>query len=229
MHALDTRKQEVFRYIVESYIATAEPVGSNFLAEKSDLGVSGATIRNEMGELERAGYLTHPHTSAGRVPTEKGYRYYVENIMTVAPASRSEKEDLGVLAAQYTSQRDTLKALARLLAELVHNAVIVAFSRDSVYYTGLSSLFSQPEFRDHSHTVSVSRIFDNCEDQIDEVYNAVGADNIKVMIGSENPFGSACSIVSARVKDEQLIAVMGPVRMDYSRNFGLIKEAIELV
>ena len=78
---LETRKEKILGLIVDSYTQNAEPVGSKFLVEECGLEVSGATVRNEMRDLEEQGYLTHPHTSSGRMPTEIGYQYYVEHIM----------------------------------------------------------------------------------------------------------------------------------------------------
>ncbi|MFA6736938.1 MAG: winged-helix domain-containing protein, partial [Saccharofermentanales bacterium] len=81
--ALDERKKLILKAVVDDYISTAEPVGSKALALRSDFNISSATIRNEMAELENDGYLIHPHTSAGRIPTDKGYRVYVDNLMQI--------------------------------------------------------------------------------------------------------------------------------------------------
>ena len=88
---LDERKQRVLQAVVQDYIESAEPVGSRTLARKYDLGVSPATIRNEMADLEMLGYLEHLHTSSGRVPSAKGYRLYVDSLMPVQPMSDEEK------------------------------------------------------------------------------------------------------------------------------------------
>src|SRR3982751_118467 len=88
---LDPRSQQILRAVIEEYVTTAEPVGSQTLVERFRLGVSSATVRNVMSELEQAGYLSHPHTSAGRIPTDAGYRLYVESIapeMSLAPVER---------------------------------------------------------------------------------------------------------------------------------------------
>ena len=85
-HPLDERKEQILREIVEAYVRRGEPVGSKIVADAAGLGVSSATIRNEMAILEREGYISHPHTSAGRIPTDKGYRYYVD---VLAPPCRA--------------------------------------------------------------------------------------------------------------------------------------------
>jgi heat-inducible transcriptional repressor len=89
--AHDERRLEVLRAIVQDYVSTNDPVGSKALAERHDLGVSPATIRNDMAVLEEQGYITQPHTSAGRVPTDKGYRLFVDRLSAVKPLSVAEK------------------------------------------------------------------------------------------------------------------------------------------
>src|SRR3954447_4260414 len=89
--SLDDRKLEVLRAIVEDYVETQEPVGSKALVERHSLGVSPATIRNDMATLEEEGYITQPHTSAGRIPTDKGYRLFVDRLSTVKPLSGAER------------------------------------------------------------------------------------------------------------------------------------------
>ena len=88
---LDERKLEVLRAIVEDYVSTSEPVGSKSLVERHNLGVSPATIRNDMAVLEEEGYITQPHTSAGRIPTDKGYRLFVDRLATIKPLSMPER------------------------------------------------------------------------------------------------------------------------------------------
>ena len=89
---LDDRKQRVLKAIIEDYVASAEPVGSRTLARKYDLGVSPATIRNEMADLEMLGYLEQIHTSSGRIPSSKGYRFYVDGLIPPEPVSDVEKQ-----------------------------------------------------------------------------------------------------------------------------------------
>src|SRR6201994_4212904 len=92
---LSQRQRDILRLVVEEYVATRPPVGSKGLVERAALGVSPSTVRNELAELERLGLLTHPHTSAGRVPTESGYRVYVDELLT-RPESRTDEFPLGL-------------------------------------------------------------------------------------------------------------------------------------
>jgi heat-inducible transcriptional repressor len=124
---LDERKESILRAIIEAYIRSGEPVGSKSVADGSELGVSSATVRNEMGTLEREGYVSHPHTSAGRVPTDKGYRYYVD---VLAPSVRTDpkikREIEGFLLGTVAALDDLLKRASTLLADLTDLASLAA-------------------------------------------------------------------------------------------------------
>jgi heat-inducible transcriptional repressor len=136
---LDERKRLVLRAIIDSYIETAEPVGSRTIARKHDLGVSPATIRNEMADLEETGYLQQPHVSAGRVPSDKGYRFYVDALMEpyVFPGVELRKLHEEMLNAQPSTERRIHEA-ARLLAFLTQSvSLIVAPSTDQLVFKHL--------------------------------------------------------------------------------------------
>ena len=111
-----SRRLLVLRAVVEDYIRSQEPVGSNAIARKHDLGVSSATVRNDMAALEDEGYLTQPHTSAGRVPTEKGYRYFVDQLATVVPLSEAQRRGIGEFLSGSANLQDTLQRSALFLA-----------------------------------------------------------------------------------------------------------------
>ncbi len=175
-----------------------------------------------MSRLEELGLLTHPHTSAGRVPTGQGYRYYVDHLMKKGDTSDEHRDALNV-ASDMHDIRMQVKGVAKRLAEIARNAVIVAFSADSVYYTGISYLFRQPEFKDQVRTINVSSIFDHCDEHIDTVYEKIDKKGATVMIGSENPFGNACSLVGVRTKDDTLVTILGPMRMDYQNNVSMLE------
>lgn len=113
-----TRRMVVLRAVIEDYIRSQEPVGSAALTKQHDLGVSSATIRNDMAALEEEGYLIQPHTSAGRVPTEKGYRYFVDRLATVVPLSGAQRRGIDGFLSGSVSLQDTLQRAARLLARI---------------------------------------------------------------------------------------------------------------
>ncbi len=132
---LDDRKLEVLRAIVEDYVSTNEPVGSKVLVERHHLGVSPATIRNDMGALEDDGYITQPHTSAGRVPTDKGYRLFVDKLSTVKPLTPPERRAIEEFLRGAVDLEDVVNRSVRLLAQLTRQVAVVQYpslSRSSV-------------------------------------------------------------------------------------------------
>jgi heat-inducible transcriptional repressor len=124
---LDDRKLEVLRAIVEDYVATQEPVGSKALVERHNLGVSPATIRNDMAALEEEGYIHQPHTSAGRVPTDKGYRLFVDRLSSVKPLSAAERRAIQSLLEGAVDLDDVVDRTVRLLAQLTRQVAVVQY------------------------------------------------------------------------------------------------------
>jgi heat-inducible transcriptional repressor len=132
---LDDRKLDVLRAIVQDYVSTNEPVGSKMLVERHHLGVSPATIRNDMGVLEDEGYITQPHTSAGRVPTDKGYRLFVDKLSTVKPLTAAERRAIEEFLRGAVDLEDVVNRTVRLLAQLTRQVAVVQYpslSRSSV-------------------------------------------------------------------------------------------------
>jgi heat-inducible transcriptional repressor len=125
--ALEERKLEVLRAVVEDYIATNDPVGSKALAERHNLGVSPATIRNDMAALEEEGYIAQPHTSAGRVPTDKGYRLFVDRLASLKPLSGAERRAIASFLEGAVDLDDVLHRTVRLLAQLTQQVAVVQY------------------------------------------------------------------------------------------------------
>ena len=124
---LEERKLEVLRAIVEDFVATNEPVGSKHVAERHRLGVSAATVRNDMSALEDEGYIVQPHTSAGRVPTDKGYRLFVDQLSTVKPLSAAERRAIESFLTGAADLDDVVRRSVRLLAQLTHQVAVVQY------------------------------------------------------------------------------------------------------
>lgn len=219
---MEERKQHILRLIIEEYIEHAEPVGSQFLVEEGSLEVSAPTIRNEMRELEEQGYLTHPHTSSGRIPTEKGYMFYVENLMQPKAVSKSMIADMEAVVTDVKEYRQRVKNIAKYIAEKVQSAIVVAFDEDTIYYTGISNMFSQPEFRDYAYAVKVSSIFDQCEERIETMYEMLTSEKPSILIGEQNPFGEMCGLVGGRLDENTAFSILGPTRMNYAFDHSII-------
>src|SRR3989338_8279531 len=218
---METRQAQILKLVIEEYTRTAEPIGSGQIEAMGVLDVSAPTIRNELRELEETGYLTHPHTSAGRIPTEMGYEYYLTHLVEKSlPSKRLQEEIVELHALGDGEQR--MKDIAKFIAELAGGAVIIAFDPHRIYYTGISYLFSAPEFQNVAHTIKVSSLFDHCEQHIQEFFDGMNENQLRVFVGGRNPMGSVCSTVAFR-SGENIFALVGPMRMNYSKNIALLE------
>jgi heat-inducible transcriptional repressor len=225
------RQQLILRSIVEQYAEVASPVGSSLLAKV--FHVSSATIRAEMAELERLGYITQPHTSAGRVPTDKGYRLYVnsisEDVSVVAPAERRAERALTARVQGAGVPEHTIRATVDTLVELTHNLGLATIG-NQLYMSGLSNLFGQPEFVQTGQVQQVARLLDNLEPWLRE---AAPNQALNVYIGRENPIGrtAGCSLIISRFRspysNNSYIGVLGPTRQSYRDVMQLVGKAGE--
>ena len=227
--AMTTRQQSILNAIVEQYAEVASPVGSSLLAKL--FNVSSATIRAEMVELERGGFITQPHTSAGRVPTDKGYRYYVNAVAAEAPAELSnDRRGQKALAARVKVggvPERTIRNTVDTLVELTHNLGLATIG-NQLYMSGLSNLFGQPEFIDGSQVRQVAQLLDNLEPWLRE---AAPNEPLSVYIGGENPIGrsAGCTLIISRFRspfsDRSYIGTLGPTRQSYRDVMTLVARA----
>lgn len=227
------RQRRLLFAIVEHYAEVASPVGSSLLAKAFD--VSSATIRAEMVQLEEEGYIAQPHTSAGRVPTDKGYRFYVNNVaeeaQTNAPERRIERALKSRVHEGGLPER-VIRNSVDTLVELTHNLGMATIG-DQLYMSGLSNLFGQPEFVHPGQVREVARLLDNLEPWLRE---AAPNQPLSVYIGRENPIGRAagCSLIISKFRspfsDSSYIGVLGPTRQSYRDVMTLVRrtgEALE--
>jgi len=225
------RQKIILNLIIREYINTAEPVSSKYLASKGKLKYSSATLRNEMAELERSGYIFQPHTSAGRIPTEKGFNFYIDNFIKDKDLSIKGQQIIkNAVAVAKKEQLNVIKTLARSLAELSGVAVIIGFDTNDFYYTGLSNLFSQPEFRDYDLVCNMSAVIDKLDEAMVDIFESV--DNLEILLGKKNPFAPDCGSVLAKYstgEEEVMLGILGPMRMDYQNNYSLLKYTRELI
>jgi heat-inducible transcriptional repressor len=224
------RQRQILHAIVEQYAEVASPVGSNLLAKV--FKVSSATIRAEMAELERHGFIMQPHTSAGRVPTDKGYREYVNTLAEVKDEQHHEQRGERALAARVQhggAPERIIRNAVDTLVELTHNLGIATIG-NQLYISGLSNLFGQPEFIDSRQVQQVARLLDNLEPWLRE---AAPNKPLSVYIGAENPIGRAAnvSLIISRFRspysDQSYIGVLGPTRQSYRDVMTLVRHAGE--
>ena len=221
------RQRKLLNAIVEQYAEVAAPVGSITLAKL--FGVSSATIRSDMSQLEEAGYIMQPHTSAGRVPTDKGYRSYVNQLTETDTPPMLDRGTKAIDARVATHGDHTDRAIRSAvdsLVELTHNLGLATIG-DQLYMSGMANLFAQPEFVDSSRNVQrVAQMLDNLEPWLRE---AAPNEPLNVYIGAENPVGksSSASLIISRFRspysDRSYIGVLGPTRQDYARVMRLVR------
>lgn len=227
MWHMTERQEAILLAIVEQYAEVASPVGSSLLAKL--FGVSSATIRAEMASLERLGYIQQPHTSAGRVPTDKGYRYYVNSLSEAVnhPAERRAERALTARVESGGLPDRTIRNAVDTLVELTHNLGLATIG-DQLYMSGLSNLFGQPEFVGGAQVRQVARLLDNLEPWLRE---AAPNEPLSVYIGTENPIGRSANatLIISRFRspysDRSYIGVLGPTRQQYRDVMGLVEHA----
>lgn len=213
---MDERLKKLLAVAIEDVIHTGNPVGSQHLVEEYGLDMSPATVRNWFAELEELGFLAQTHTSSGRMPTEKGYRLYADELMQKRPLGKREMQELEKTIAESENQDQRTKAAAKFAAEGMGNAVVLGLHTADTYYTGLSQLFAQPEFNDWRRVVNFGGVLD----QLDDMLQAIRLKNFvepTIMIGRECPFGSICGSVMLTLDDGTFFGFLGPMRMDYAK------------
>lgn len=222
------RQRKILNAIVEQYAEVASPVGSSLLAKV--FKVSSATIRSEMAELEREEYITQPHTSAGRVPTDKGYRFYVNSIGDNPTSELAESRVSRALSSRVQhggAPEQMIRNAVDTLVELTHNLGLATIG-NQLYMSGLSNLFGQPEFINGLQVQQVARLLDNLEPWLRE---AAPNEPLSVYIGQENPIGrtAGCSLVISRFRgpysDRSYIGTLGPTRQSYREVMNLVRKA----
>jgi len=244
MKHLDQKKRQddILELIIREYTENAHTVSSEGLRKKYNLPMSSATLRNVMAELEGAGYISHIHTSSGRVPTPEGFRYYVDMLM-------SDQEDLVVdyeyiytlikKALNYQYQiENMLEEISRVVSSITHYMGLgMCSGRERVFFSGTHFIFEQPDFED---IVVLKNLFQALEEKYTDLWSFVnkGMDkDVKVFIGKDidilrsRDFSLALSSFDMNKMNERIVfGVVGPVRMDYSsvvKKLKRVKEYLE--
>ncbi|MBQ3261439.1 transcriptional regulator [Candidatus Saccharibacteria bacterium] len=243
---LTERQRDILFAIIEQYAELATPVGSVTLAKLFD--VSSATIRSEMVKLESLGLIAQPHTSAGRIPTDAGYRFYVNSLVeeseTEEPAPSAQVEPsyrpslpegsisrplhvLEVRVSSHASVESSIKSAVNSLTELTGNLGLGTIG-NQLYIAGISRLLTQPEFVDLSRVQAVAKLLDNLEPWLKE---AAPGEPLNIFIGQENPIGksSDVSLIISKFRspfsDNSYIGVLGPTRQNYQKVMSLVRQA----
>lgn len=235
--SLTQRQEDILDTIVEEYIGKARPISSQILERKYDFGICPATIRTEMQRLTKKGYLVQPHTSAGRVPTDKGYRFFVDKLFSL-DIEDFDKSFINELPEMKQEMEDSLKfvqLLTKSLALSSSNLVISYLSeRDFFWREGWQELFQEPEFKDFAFGLRFVKMVDSLEKEMKELI-LNDFPRPRIYIGKENPV--------SRFKDFSIIlsgcffpktqkgglVILGPKRMSYQKNISLINSAVKFL
>lgn len=218
--SISSRQSEILNLLIEEYIQTAKPVSSERMCQKG-FDLSSATMRIELGHLNDDGYLYQPHISAGRVPTDKGYRFFVDSL-------REVKEELDLMEQLIEMRKsvvwELLSRLTRLISEEASTFVLGGVPERGVFFKeGWDEVLSEPEFERGDLGVEFARLVGSLQDRSENGYG-----ELDVFIGSENPFGPSeefSLVLSCCPMEDQrsILAIMGPKRMSYDKNIGLMK------
>ncbi|MEJ2441500.1 MAG: hypothetical protein P8Y06_01090 [Patescibacteria group bacterium] len=219
---LTARQTQILKSLIDEYIETAEPVGSEALDKKYNLGVSPATIRNEMVALTKAGFLRQPHTSAGRVPSPKAMKFYIEQLMEEKQMSLTDevkaKEEI------WDSRNDLallLKEATQALAERTKSLAVAAIDGGRVWHSGYSNIFLNPEFADLEVCSNLFTLLEEVKRLQELFFQRVHGDSpVEVLFGEELGWSglSPIGVVTTRFNignKHGALGVIGPTRLSY--------------
>lgn len=225
---MNKRQKDILAAVIEDYTNFAVPVGSKVLVERYGFKISSATIRNDMNILEKEGYLHQPYISAGRIPTDKGYKYFVEEIMSNQELTLKEQKKLQQELLKLKAQHKRLsRTTAKLLSSFSGNFAISSLGKDFSEF-GIRELLYQPEFKKIDEFCKVAEALDCIDENIEAILKKVKEEETKIFIGKDNPIKeiSNCSLVVSpyrtRRGEKGVLAIIGPKRMKYAKNKSLI-------
>jgi len=217
---ISQRQEEIIKLLVKEYIKNAEPISSKFLAEKYDFGICPSAIRIEFQFLIKEGFLEQPHTSAGRVPTDKAYRFFVDSLKD----KREEKieEELEEIIKNIKDKYKIASEITKYLSS--HSSGFTFFISPNKEFSikeGFEELFKNPEMKDHSFVLNFIDFIKNFEGNIEKLNSQK---EINVYIGKENPISKTKNItlICSNPRQKAFVSILGPKRMDYEKNIGLI-------
>jgi len=230
------RQNLILFAVVQEYIKNAQPVGSRLVFEKYNFNISPATFRNEFAELEESGYLYQPHTSSGRVPTDKGYRLFVNYLLEKRKAEKEKMNRVfsNILKAK-KEQDEVFAELARSISDISQNVAFSGHLGSKMFFkSGINEVMSQPEFNDASLRRDFGNIVDSFEDNLYKMVDKLPEDKFLILIGQENPFKEArgFSMMISKCNfsgHEGIVAILGQKRMNYERNINLINSLKSLL
>ena len=236
---LSERKKLILNAIVSEYIDTAEPVSSVTIVNKYNAGCSSATVRNEMSDLEEMGYLDKPHTSAGRMPSGRGYRFYVNSMFPYKAPQEAGSKLRRAFLSQLSETDDLIEKASDFISRFTNYTVIATDSYENmprrIYTGGVVNIFNHPEYKN----LEKARRLISFIDSRDSIYKVIseldGGERVRILIGDENPYEALkdCSIVISHYRDARGrrggLGIIGPTRMHYDTVVSSLETVTEML
>ncbi len=236
--SLDTRRKKVLQAIVEAYIETVSPVSSQAIAQRLRWRISAATVRNVMAQLDEMSLLWQPHTSAGRIPTNKGYRYYINSLLGVEQLTPQERE---LIESQYPQPNKAFDELLTQILRILSNfsgytaLAFSSFGKDRLYVERVSYILEYPEFQNTQKLQAILRTFEKGEPLLRIMKDDLDSEGVRVHIGRENPYADIqeCSLVISNFKIRNrsmgTLGIIGPLRMSYAKVISTVSYMSEIL
>lgn len=232
------RTLHILSALIEDFVATASPIASQKLLQMHDFDVSSATVRNEFALLEEVGLIESPHVSSGKIPTQKGYRFFVDQLMEYQDLEPQFQSVFEKYVAEYklSKSKEILFDALRLISELSGNVAFAVVENDKTLYLGLSNVVRKPEFASAPERIAqVIEVLEGRQRLQQFLSHAdIPKGEIKIFIGEENVLEeiSSCAMLVSSFENQNakgFIGILGPMRMRYGFNKALLKNVLEMV
>lgn len=226
---LQERQQVILGAVIREYIASARPIASADLCRILDMAVSPATVRNELLKLDEQGYLAQPHTSAGRIPTDKGYRFFVDHLLDDENLDIDEE----IMMRRAYAVRDAdefVRAFTKTISQIAGAFAAAGMEDDERFYeSGFSEILGEPEFADQKRAQRFGKFADILDEDIRTLLPHLTEKDEQIFIGAENPLKSArgCAMILASWEHPRgfrgYISIVGPTRTDYQKHKAIMR------
>lgn len=231
---LTERQEKMLESIVEEFVRSATPISSKLLKKKHRFDISSATIRSEMKRLTDEGYLEQPHTSAGRIPTDKSYRFFVNKVLEKDIKTEIEiLKEFGKIRKEIEDNHRFFQILTKNLAHLSSALAMCYFDEEELFLReGWNEIFKSPEFKDFDYSSQFINMVESLEENFTKLSNK---GKFQIYIGGEMPFAKSkdFSIIISECDFPEIhrgfLAILGPKRMPYQRNISLINSIVKLL
>lgn len=234
------RQKGILWAVIEEYAKRAKPVSSKALSQKRGFEIGAPMIRKEMNQLEQGGFLVSPHTSAGRVPTDKAYRFYIQGQLNksdktdgtdkIGLTPKETKKVTVSLQKEWPDEQSLLKEISRLASEISQElSVAGAAGGENISIFGFSNLIDEPEFSSFAQVSQLMHFMDNMDHCFHSLWDKLIYENLQVFIGDENPIKeiNEFTLITGKYQlpdgDDGFISIIGPKRMNYRRNMALVE------